>query len=108
MKKFVAIIAIVFISSSILFAGVDKAPVAKASVNGVIVDKATGEALAGVKVSIEEINKVVYTDLDGNFEFESLSTGTYNIKTDLISYEDNKMKVDVEATTSLKIEVKSE
>ncbi len=107
MKNFIAIIAILLATTTVGFAGVDKAPATKASMSGVIIDKATGEALAGVKVSIEELNQTVYTDLDGNFEFESLTMGTYNIETNMISYEDSKLKVNVEANSNLKIEVNS-
>lgn len=57
------------------------------SISGKIVDTATGEALAGVKVSLAGTNLVTYTNLDGNFSYAGLTPGNYNIETTYISYE---------------------
>ncbi|TRX71601.1 carboxypeptidase-like regulatory domain-containing protein [Carboxylicivirga sp. M1479] len=56
------------------------------SVSGTITDAATGEILVGVKVVLEEINAVVYTDFDGNFEFNNVTNGEYTVSTDYVSY----------------------
>ena len=58
----------------------------RASINGMVTDLKTGEALAGVSVSIEGTDIKVYTDFDGNFEFKNLESGTYNIICSYISY----------------------
>ncbi|MFO7880627.1 MAG: carboxypeptidase-like regulatory domain-containing protein [Bacteroidota bacterium] len=55
-------------------------------VKGKIVDKSTGDALAGVTVCLENGDEV-YTDFDGNFAFTGLQPGAYEIQTSLISYE---------------------
>lgn len=57
------------------------------SISGKIVDTATGEALAGVKVSLAGTNLITYTNLDGNFSYAGLMPGNYNIETSYISYE---------------------
>ena len=56
------------------------------SISGQIIDEITGEALAGVKVSLVGTTQEVYTDFDGNFTFTSVGTGKNIIKTDYISY----------------------
>ncbi len=73
------------------------------SINGVVLDKHTGEALAGVKVVIAELNKEVYTDLEGNFEFKNMSKDIYSIESEMISYEKQNLKVDLNISDNLKI-----
>ena len=55
-------------------------------ITGQIMDEFTGEALAGVKVTLIGTTKEVYTDFDGNFSFKSVEAGKHIIKTDYISY----------------------
>jgi len=59
------------------------------SLNGKIVDEISGEALVGVKVEVEGLDKPVYTDFDGNFEVKNIYPGKYNISTTYISYENS-------------------
>ena len=73
------------------------------SIKGIVLDKISGEALAGVKVVVTELDKEVYTDLDGNFEFENLLKDIYNIETEMISYEKQSLKVDIGFSDDLKI-----
>lgn len=55
-------------------------------ITGQIMDELTGEALAGVKVTLVGTTQEVYTDFDGNFTFTSVEAGKNLIKTDYISY----------------------
>ena len=59
---------------------------------GQVVDNATGETLAGVMVKLEGLDKAVFTDFEGQFEFKDLSPGKYNLELSLISYKSNKLK----------------
>jgi hypothetical protein len=68
---------------------------ATVSLIGSIVDLSTGEALAGVKIEIEETNDSFYTDLDGNFTINGLKPGNYNLTTSMISYEMKKVDLDL-------------
>jgi len=79
------------------------------AINGTVVDQITGEALTGVKVTIEGTNQVVYTDFDGNFSFNSLTPGEYNINVDYISYKANTLqKVNLNGVAnSIKIGLKT-
>ena len=83
--------------------------VTMSSITGTVVDQITGEALTGVKVTIEGTNEVVYTDFDGNFSFKSVKPGEYNINVNYISYKANKLqKVNVKpVSNSIKIGLKS-
>ena len=83
--------------------------VATSAINGTVVDQITGEALTGVKVTIEGTNEVVYTDFDGNFTFKSLTPGEYNININYISYKANSLqKVNVKGeNNSIKIGLKT-
>ena len=59
------------------------------SLTGTVVDKETGEALAGVLIKIEETETSVYTDFEGNFELV-ITPGSYNVTTTMISYKTAK------------------
>ncbi|MFH2095774.1 MAG: carboxypeptidase-like regulatory domain-containing protein [Bacteroidota bacterium] len=77
--------------------------------SGKVVDKETGEPLAGVMVKIVELEQVVYTDFDGNFTFTDVKPGNYNVSTQYISYRSSFLK-DValkNANNTLKIELNS-
>lgn len=78
------------------------------SVSGKVLDIATGEALAGVKVEIEETSTFTYSDFEGNFYINNLYPGSYQLKTSYISYEKGKIFIDLENQNEEKIEVKLE
>jgi hypothetical protein len=79
------------------------------SISGTITDAATGESLVGVKVVLEELNTVVYTDFDGNFEFSEISVGDYTVSTKYVSYNTNdKITIDTKKTKNLQIELKAD
>ncbi len=63
-----------------------------ASITGKIIDKTTGEPLAGVTVKIEGTNLEVYTDFDGNFTFKNIAPSIINLKVSLVSYKENVLK----------------
>ena len=60
----------------------------ESKVVGFVVDRNTGEAIAGAKVKIEGVDKEAYTDFDGQFEFVNLRPGTYTITCNMVTYED--------------------
>ncbi len=75
---------------------------------GKVIDKNSGEYLAGVAVKLEGSDQVIYTDFDGNFEFTSLKPGAYKISTNMISYKENTEKVKVNLADDNQIEFKLE
>lgn len=77
-------------------------------IHGKVIDKKTGEALAGVRVFVEGIEQVVYTDLDGNFELKNIKAGSYNISFNYISYKGSlleNIKLDPAKNKSLEITI---
>ncbi len=60
--------------------------------NGSVIDQTTHEALVGVKVELEGTNQVTYTDFDGNYSFENVKPGTYNVAASYVSYEKKYMQ----------------
>ncbi len=62
------------------------------TVFGNVTDADSGETLVGVQVQLEGSDQKVYTDFDGNFSFENVLPGKYNITADYISYEHKKIE----------------
>ncbi len=56
------------------------------TIKGKVVDKSTGEGLAGVTVNIDGTNVTVYTDFEGNFEIPAIEAGNYKFIMKYISY----------------------
>ncbi len=111
----------VIILVALLFAGVsniqaEKEEISKettttltTSISGTITDAATGESLVGVKVVLEELNTVVYTDFDGNFEFPGVTQGNYTVSTDYVSYKTNSaVSIDTKKTNNLDIKLQAD
>ena len=76
------------------------------SVSGTITDQHTGEALAGVSVSLEEIDLSVYTDFNGGFKFNGLTPGDYTLKATYISYKESSSKFKVKSNEKNNLLVK--
>jgi hypothetical protein len=70
----------------------EMAAIVTTSLSGVVLDNETGEALTGVAIRFEGSNETVYTDFDGNFKIANVVPGNYNILSNYISYNDNKLK----------------
>ena len=108
MKKLIFTLQLL-IATTLVFAGNDKGDENKKesvttkteaqymALSGKVTDQMTGEALTGVKVSIDGLDAKVYTDFDGNFRIESLAPGEYNITTSYVSY--NKKQIQKYNTT---------
>lgn len=102
--KSLKLIAAILLFSTAAFAGNDNVPElpkASTTIKGIVIDKVTKEALAGVKIYIGESNDAVYTDLDGNFEISNVKPGTHNISTNLISYKASSINVECNTSTGI-------
>lgn len=115
MKK-VAILLVSFLVFSVAFANAsneenkkgDAAAVMTTSVSGKVLDKVTGEALVGVKITVNGTSQSVYTDFDGNFEINGLREGNVEIAASYISYKEKVELVNVDLTKSNTVNVKIE
>jgi len=85
-------------------------PAAKATnqIEGKVVDHLTGEALAGVTLKLSGSLEKTYSDLDGNFRFKGITTGTYDIEVDYVSYKDVTLKNVSTASSDVVIKVELE
>jgi hypothetical protein len=95
--KTLNLIAAILFTSIVVFAGDEKLPLATTTtttISGTVIDKITGEVLAGVKIYLNESTQEVYTDFDGNFIFKDVKQGTHSIETNLISYETSTVEID--------------
>ncbi|MBK9359503.1 MAG: carboxypeptidase-like regulatory domain-containing protein [Bacteroidales bacterium] len=116
MKKFIRIAAIAsftLVFSALAFAEgkTTNTPVATASVSGQVLDINSGEALAGVAVSVEGTEVKVYTDLDGNFTIKGIEPGTYNLILSMISYKNSlveNIKLQANETESMNVKLDNE
>ena len=57
------------------------------SIQGQVVDKATGEGLIGVTVMLKGTSMGAQTDLDGNFRIKNITPGTYILTASSVNYE---------------------
>ena len=73
-------------------------------ISGKVVDKVSGEEIAGAEIKID--NKVIYTDLNGNFLTSVNSTKTEAFVT-FVSYNDAKVNIESLSYTSIIIELES-
>jgi CarboxypepD_reg-like domain len=93
-----SLILVLAFSATILAEGIEKnnnnpeTTAASISIQGVISDKITQEELAGASVSIVGTDIIVKTDLDGNFKFENLKPGNYDLKVSYITYKEAKVE----------------
>lgn len=67
--------------------------VATVSVSGKVMDHLTGEALAGVKVMVDNAETSSYTDFEGNFTINGLTPASYTLSLTMISYEETTVPV---------------
>ncbi len=74
------------------------------SLNGVVLDKLTGETLAGAVVTAN--GKKLYTDFDGNFSLDNVCNGKCSIKVSLISYQEQTVEVDPASVKQVEIKLK--
>jgi outer membrane receptor for ferrienterochelin and colicin len=59
---------------------------ATGGIEGMVVDKKTGETLVGAQVILEGTTTGAVSDFDGHFVIPGIKPGTYNIKVSYISY----------------------
>lgn len=73
-------------------------------VMGKVVDKQTGEEIAGAAIKIND--KVIYTDLSGNFS-AAINPSQAEATVTSISYNDTKVKIDPFSYNTLVVELES-
>jgi len=77
-------------------------------ISGKVIDKITGETLAGVKIRLNNSDNSVYTDFDGNFELANVKPGKTEIIATYISYKETTEIIDISLGNTNTVEVKIE
>jgi hypothetical protein len=80
------------------------------SITGKVVDKNTGEPLTGVSVKLPGLNLTVYSDFDGNFSFNNVFPGKYDLSASMLTYQNvkkEKFLVNKGKNNYLKIELEA-
>jgi hypothetical protein len=113
MKRIVLLVLTSLIISTVAFCVDREDPSSSKSKNttsviGKVIDKKSGESLAGVTIKFSGVNQVVYTDLEGKFEIRDVMPGEYELEAVLISYKQSNKKVKLNLGTENNIEVELE
>jgi hypothetical protein len=104
MKKLIFLLAIVF-TSNLGFGGNGIALKDDTKlVSGKVIDKISGEEIAGAEIKVDD--KVIYTDLNGNFSANINVNHTTAVIT-YISYQDTKVTIDPFTYNTFVIELAS-
>jgi hypothetical protein len=74
------------------------------TVKGKVIDKATGESLAGVALSVDGSDKVYYTDFEGTFVISNISKGEHNLSASMISYKERSLSFSNKNEITVEIE----
>lgn len=80
-------------------------------INGTVIDKTTGEPLAGVTVYIADIAKGASTNVDGEYSIISVSSGTYSLRFSYVGFSTvlvNNVEVFTGQTTTIDTELSDE
>jgi hypothetical protein len=114
MKKVIFVIQLL-LSASMVFAGNHEGDEQKKEngsdrmdtfiLMGKVTDDSTGEALTGVKVTVEGTGVTVYTDFDGHYTIPNLTQGEYRITASLVSYRKEEVEKAEPAKTNRQINI---
>lgn len=75
--------------------------------SGTVVDDSTDQGLSGIEVTIEGLGETATTDEEGNFSFDNLQMGTYNVVVEAEGYETWEKEVEItEESQTLDIRLK--
>ena len=77
---------------------------AKVRVSGTVRDLQNGITLPGASVEVLGSNTVIQTDIDGRYTLD-LAPGSYELKIVMAGYQERKVKVEVRASESPKVDI---
>ncbi len=106
MKNYFFSVLLIF-TSTIIVAGnpsKDNNKAVTALVSGKVVDKTSGEEIAGAEINID--NKIVYSDLEGNFS-TTININNTDAVVKYVSYNDTKVKLNPNTYNTIIIELPS-
>jgi hypothetical protein len=103
------ILLVLFVLSGVTFPATAKdKPTNKpdlVNLSGTIIDRSSGELLAGVTVVLNGTDLKTITDFDGYFTFDNLTPGKYTLSSEYISYKECVTLVDIMPEKKNKINI---
>lgn len=116
MKYIISLSIILFFVNIVAFAGINpnekketKADKISKTISlaGTIEDAESSEKLVCAQIEIEKLGLKVFTDIEGNFELNDLTSGDFTLKISYISYQEIEISsADLAGIKELKIELK--
>ena len=105
MKKVIFSFIVALFASSAIAEKTDskvetKAETSTQCLSGNVVDKVSGEALAGVEVKLEGSDQKTYTDFDGHFVLDKVKTGECKLVASYISYDKNEKTIEFKSNAN--------
>jgi hypothetical protein len=103
---FTLLLCVLFLSTLMLIAGTT------GKIAGRVMDKDTGEPLAGVNVIVRGTSMGAATDMDGNYSILNISPGRFTVNAMMIGYatlsiEDVRVSVDLTSNINFELGVES-
>ncbi len=74
-------------------------------IKGKVIDKKDGKPLIGVNILINELNRYISTNNNGNFIFNNMPQGKYNLTFSMVGHKTLKKEVDVFSDHDITIEM---
>ena len=74
-------------------------------IEGTIVERSSGEALAGATVQIRELNVGVATDGDGRFELAGIPAGDHVVLVSFVGFESAERLVELQPGATVTLEI---
>jgi hypothetical protein len=72
---------------------------------GKVIDKQTGESLAGVVIEVNGTAIKAYSDLEGNYTINGLKAGKYTVVVNYISYRKDTREIEVKENENKNINI---
>ena len=106
MKRSILILVVSLITNLVVAGnGIDNKDATNTKlVSGKVVDKISGEEIAGAEIKIAD--KIVYTDLNGNFS-ANINVSKTEVVVSFISYNDTNVNIDPFSYSALVVELES-
>lgn len=107
MIKKLLILTIAFLFAGLAWAG--QATAQTGSLSGTVTDQRTNEAIPGVNILIQELERGGASDIDGNYTITNIPYGTYNVRATFIGYRVLNREVEISSSsTTLNLELRED
>lgn len=106
MKRSILILVVSLITNLVVAGnGIDNKDATNTKlVSGKVIDKVSGEEIAGAEIKIAD--KIVYTDLNGNFS-ANINVAKTEVIVSFVSYNDTKVNIEPFSYNTLVVELES-